>query len=157
MDTRSPSTLSSPTSAKSQHSDPPRSSYGTRTVSDARLLLRADGLFEAVLGLLLITSPLTGLSGALDLPDPTRTPVLVAFGVLLLPVLPILWAASRAPRRQLVLTLAAANGAGAIIFALWVLIWHGAFHPAGAAFVLSVAAILAPLAALQARVARTTT
>jgi hypothetical protein len=51
--------------------------------------------------------------------------------------------------------LAIANGVGALIFALWVLIWHGAFQGAGAAFVLAVAAVLAILATLQWRAART--
>jgi O-antigen/teichoic acid export membrane protein len=155
MDTRSPTTLSS-ASAESTQSNPPHHDNGSSTVPGARLLLRADGLFEGMLGLLLISSPLTGLAGALDLPDPARTPVLVALGVLLLPVLPILWTASRAPGRQLIFTLAVANGAGSLIFTLWVLIWHATFHPAGAAFVLVVAAILAILTALQARAARIT-
>ena len=126
---------------------------GTRLVAHARLLLRIDGGFEALLGALLIISPATGLYGALDLPTPASKPLLIAIGLLLIPLLPILWFVSRTPRRQQLLALAGANGAGSLVFALWVLLWNGAFNPAGATLVLAVAIILALLAALQARVA----
>jgi hypothetical protein len=116
-----------------------------------RLLLRVDGVFETVLGALLVLSPATGLLSALNLPNPATETVVVVFGLLLLPLLPILWLASRAPQRRLVLMLAVANGAGALILAVWVLVWNGAFDPTGAAFVLGVAGILAILAALEAR------
>jgi hypothetical protein len=119
----------------------------------ARLMLRLDGGFEAVLGLCLALSPVLGLSSALQLPAPATEPVVVLVGLLLLPLLPILWTFSRAPRRRLVLALAAANGAGAVLSALWVFLWHSAFHPAGVLFVLAIASILAILAALQARTA----
>lgn len=121
--------------------------------SHSRLLLRLDGAFEGVLGLCLVLSPVTGLYSSLQLPAPETQPVVVIVGLLLLPLLPILWKSARVPRRQFVLALAAANGAGAAAFVLWVLIWHNAFQPAGAVFVLTVATILAILAALQACVA----
>jgi hypothetical protein len=116
-----------------------------------RLLLRRDGVFEAVLGALLILSPATGLYATLDLPQPATRLVLVVCGLLLLPLLPILWRAARAPRRRFVLLVAAANGAGVLLLALWVVIWHQSFHPAGVAFIVCVAGGLALLAALQAR------
>jgi hypothetical protein len=122
----------------------------------APLLLRVDGVFEAVLGVLLASSTLTGLYEVLDLPDPATRLVVVGFGLLLLPLLPILWRDSRSTQRRSVLALAGANGVGAIILALWVLIWHGAFHPAGATFVLAVAGILGVLSVLQARAALVT-
>jgi hypothetical protein len=122
-------------------------------LTDSRFLLRIDGSFEALLGLLLILSPATGLYTALDLPVPATKLVVVIAGLLLIPLLPILWRASRASRREFVLALAAANGTGAVVFGLWVLIWNRTFHPAGAAFVLVVAGILAILGALQARTA----
>jgi hypothetical protein len=125
----------------------------TRGISHARLLLRIDGVFEALLGALLIISPATGLYGTLNLPTPASKPLLIGFGLLLLPLLPILWFVSRAPRRQQMLALAGANGAGSLVFALWVLLWNGAFNPAGATLVFVVAIILALLAALQARAA----
>jgi hypothetical protein len=123
--------------------------------SGARVLLRIDGVFEAVLGVFLIGSAVGGGWPALELPVPATRPVMVGVGLLLLPVLPVLWLASRAPRPRMVRLLAAANGVGALLFGLWVVVWHGAFNPAGTALILSVAGILATLAALQARGART--
>jgi hypothetical protein len=119
----------------------------------ARLLLRIDGAFEAALGLLLIASLATGLSSTLDLPAPAGRPVVAIVGILLVPLLPVLWRASRTPHRPFVLSLAAANGLGAAIFTGWVLIRHGAFHPAGATLAIALAAVLAVLAVLQARAA----
>lgn len=119
----------------------------------ARLLLRGDALFEGVLGAALATSPVTGLYDLLHLPAPASRPVVVVCGLLLVPLLPLLWRGARAPKRRLLLLLATANGASALVFALWVLIWHGDFHTIGAIFVLVVAGMLAILAALQARTA----
>jgi hypothetical protein len=125
-----------------------------RVGMSARLLLRVDGVFEAVLGLVLLASPITGLYAALALPSPAVKPVVVGLGILLVPLLPVLWLQSRDPRRQQVLGLATGNGLGALVFALWVLLWNRDFNTAGAAFVLTVAGILAVLAALQARQAQ---
>jgi hypothetical protein len=122
-------------------------------MGSAGLVLRIDALFEGVLGVLLATSPLTGLSSALHLPPPAVEPVVIALGILLLPLLPLLWRAGRAPRGQFVRALAAANGTTALVFVLWLLIWHGAFHAASAAFVLVVAGVLATLSVAQARLA----
>jgi hypothetical protein len=120
-------------------------------MSNASLLLRLDGVFEAVLGILLILSPFIGLYDVLDLPAPAVQPVIVIVGLLLLSALPILWRASSAPWREFVRALALANGMSALIFVLWVLLWNRSFHPVGAAFLLIVAGMLAILAALQAR------
>lgn len=119
----------------------------------ARLLLRIDGVFEGVLGVLLILSPATGLYAALALPAPALRPVVVVVGVLLLPLLPILWRLSRAPQWRPLLALAGANSAGALALLVWVVFWHTAFHPAGTAFVLVVAAILFALDILQSATA----
>jgi hypothetical protein len=149
--------------------EPPRQQHRSRSAPrpDARLLLRLDGIFEGALGLLLLLSPATGLYTALALPGPASRPVVVAIGVLLLPLLPILWRAARAPQRAFVLALAGANGAGALLFVLWVVLDRAGFPAAGAGFpaagagfpaagagfLLGVAAILAALAALEARAA----
>jgi hypothetical protein len=122
----------------------------------ARLVLRIDALFEGVLGAALATSPLTGLYGALRLPAPALEPVVIAVGILLLPLLPLLWRVGRAPRSSFVRALAAANGVTALVFALWVLIGHSAFHATGAVFVLVVAGVLATLSVAQARLAMVT-
>ena len=123
------------------------------SMGSARLVLRIDALFEGVLGAALATSPLTGLYSALHLPAPAVEPVVIAVGILLLPLLPLLWRAGRAARGQFLRALAAANGVTALVFALWVLIGHGAFHAAGAVFVLVVAGVLATLSVAQARLA----
>jgi hypothetical protein len=119
----------------------------------ARLVLRVDALFEGLLGLALLTSPLTGLYGALQLPAPAFEPVVIVVGILLLPLLPLLWWWAHSPRRPILRLLAAANGVTTLIFALWVLICHNAFTAAGALFVLIVAGLLAALATLGARLA----
>jgi len=153
MSTRPPSHSASPTSNRSQRLQTTGHPDRAGTLPSARLLLRVDGGFEAVLGVVLILSPATGLYRALNLPNPATKPVLIVCGLLLLPLFPILWRVARAPQRHFVLALAAANGVAALLFALWVLVENKVFYPAGAAFVLAVAGVLALLAALQARAA----
>jgi hypothetical protein len=131
-------------------------SASTASTGSARLILRIDALFEGVLGVVLATSALTGLSSALRLPAPAVEPVMIAVGIVLLPLLPLLWRAGRAPRGAFVRALAVANGVTALVCALWVLIGHGAFHAAGAVFVLVVAGALATLSVAQARLAMAT-
>ena len=153
MNTRLSSDPALSTGSGSKQSEASDGTISSGMLPRARLLLRLDGGFEAALGLCLVLSPAIGLYSALRLPNPATTPIVVVLGLLLLPLLPVLWSFSHAPRRRFVLALASANGVGAAVFALWVLIWRNSFHPAGAAFVLAIAAILAILAALQARVA----
>lgn len=123
------------------------------TTPNVSLLLRLDGVFEGLFGALLIVSPFVGLYDALALPGPASRPAVVVVGLALLTLLPVLWRASRTPQRGFVRALAIANGAGALLFSLWVLVWNATFHPAGAIFTLVVAGILAVLAILQARAA----
>jgi hypothetical protein len=153
MSAHLPGNSVTPASDESRQLETPSGQNRFVTPPGARLLLRIDAAFEAVLGLLLVLSPATGLYDALSLPNPATQPVVVICGLLLLPLLPILWLASRAPRRQLLVTLATIHGAGAVIFALWVLAANSGFRPAGAAFTLAVAAMLAILALLQGRAA----
>lgn len=129
----------------------PQASSGS---GNAGILLRLDAGFEALLGAFLVGAAATGLYRWLDLPDPASQLALVVFGLLFLSFCPILWLLSRAPRQRLVLELALANGAGALILAMWVVIWNGNFHSTGAAFVLVVAGILATLTLLEAAAAR---
>jgi len=123
----------------------------TASAGRARLVIRIDALFEGVLGAALATSLLTGLYSVLHLPAPAVEPIVIAVGILLLPLLPLLWRAGRAPRAPFLRTLAAANGVTALVVALWVLIWHSAFTAVGAVFVLAVAGVLATLSVAQAR------
>lgn len=129
---------------------------GVASVRRARTLLRLDGTFEIALGLLLATSPLTGFHAARNLPAPATTPLVVGFGVLLVPVGIALWGASRGrgPGRSAIQGLALVNGAGAAIFALWVLLARASFPRDAATMVLLTAVVLAILAVLQARLAR---
>ncbi|MGO8947162.1 MAG: hypothetical protein ACLQUY_05770 [Ktedonobacterales bacterium] len=126
-------------------------------INSATLLLCIDGGIEAVLGAVVIGIAATGPSSALDLPDPPASKTaLVVFGLLFLALCPILWRLSRTPRPRLMLDLAIANGASALVFALWVLIWNQSFHPASAILVLVTAGILATLSVLEARTALAT-
>jgi peptidoglycan/LPS O-acetylase OafA/YrhL len=147
-----------PLASSANMAESPRNSETSESAGErysARLLLQIDGSFEALLGVFLMCSAVTGLHHYLDLPDPPAGPVaLVVFGLLFLALGPVLWRLSRAPRPQILLQLAVANGAGALILVLWVLGWNRSFHPAGAVMALVVAAILASLAVLQARAAR---
>lgn len=147
MNARPPS--SSPTTTPSNANGPRRSPAGIAAPPSAQVLLRVDGVFEGVVGFVLILSPATGLASALALPARVATPIAIVVGLLLLALFPALWLLARSAQPRLVRALAMANGAGAVTLSLWVLIWHGAFRPAGAAFVLCVAVILATLAVLQ--------
>src|SRR5262249_13545104 len=110
MSTRPPSHSVMATPGGSQKPEMTPNLARARMRLSTRLLLRVDGGFEAVLGTLLVLSPATGLYTALELPTPATTAVVIALGLLLLPLFPILWLAARAPQRWFVQTLATANG-----------------------------------------------
>lgn len=133
------------------------SSNVSRMVGDAwvAVLLRLDGSFEAMLGIVLIATAATSLYRWLDLPaPPAGRPVLLVVGILLLALGAVLWRLSQARRPdRLLRELAIANLAGALLFGLWVSIWNHSFHPVSAIFVLLIAGILASVGGLQARVA----
>jgi hypothetical protein len=113
--------------------------------------LVADGVFEIALGLLLATIPLTGLEHQMRLPPPANTGVIVAAGLLLIPLGATLLAlASIAPRR-LVLALAAGNVVSAAVLAGWLVALWPHFAPAGA-WVVGVTTVgLIVFGALEAR------
>jgi hypothetical protein len=155
MSTYPPDQLA-PLNSRGNEAKPSRSSETSESAKRycARLLLRIDGSFEALIGTFLICSAVTGLHHYFGLPDPPAGPVaLVVFGLLFLAVSPVLWRLSRTPRRRILLQLAVANGTGALILVLWLLGWSRSFHPAGAFLTLVVAVILTGLAVLQARAA----
>jgi hypothetical protein len=119
-----------------------------------RSLLGIDAAFELALALLLLVIGLTGRSGELGLPTPAGDPLVVVFGLFLLPVGAGLWMAARAkeaPPRFFVLGLAAANGLGVVVFVAWLLLAAGSFGAAGALLTGGVAAVLALLAVLEWR------
>jgi hypothetical protein len=116
--------------------------------------LRADGVFEAALGLVLVTGPATGLLDSLDLP--AADGIVVAFGALLLPLAVVLWAwaARERPFAGPVGALAAVNGITGAMLAVWILVRADATAVPGAAFVLVVSAVLLGLCVVQLRLRR---
>jgi hypothetical protein len=133
--------------------DPSPSNQPGQT-SNSAALLRLDGGFEAVVGLLLLATQVTGLGWLLALPRPLTGPVALIAGLLLILLLPLLWRLSRRPSRRLLLALATANALGAVVLVLWVWRSNSTFHLAGALFILLVAGVLALLAVLQAGAAQ---
>jgi hypothetical protein len=115
---------------------------------DAKAVVRADALFEAGLGLVLLVGGATGLLGAGDFPAPVGRAVIVAVGLVLLAVAGVL---SRGAVSLLVL--AAGNAATALAAVVWLVASNG-FSRAGAALLAATAGVLVSLAAGQVGVAR---
>jgi hypothetical protein len=114
----------------------------------ARHLLAADAVFELVLAALLITAPVA-LDRVVSLPLPMW--VIVACGVVLLPVAWILMRLARLPRppRRTLRLIAAANLVTAVVLVLWLLL-EDDFDASAAAFVLGVTVVLVVLAVGEA-------
>src|SRR5437762_195652 len=121
---------------------------------NAKLIVRADALFEAALGLLLVVGGASAWLSADDFPAPVGRPLIVAFGCALLLVAAVLWGLARAavPNR-LLRTLAAANLAAALLAIAWLLTADG-FSTAGSIVTLATVVGLAILAAAQLLAAR---
>jgi hypothetical protein len=111
---------------------------------DAKLaVVRADALFEAVLGTALLAGAATGLLGADDFPSPVGSAVVASVGSLLVGLAAFLWRGAVSPA-----ALAAANGFSAVVALVWLAVGDG-FSTAGA-FVVGVAGVgLAGLSAAQ--------
>ena len=124
-------------------------------MTEVRRTLRADSAFEAVLGLLLVTGPATGLLESLDLP--AADGLVVAFGAALLPLAVVLWvwAAGDRPLAGPIWVLAAVNGVTGAALGLWMLVAGDDAANGGLVFVIAVAAILLVLAVVQLRLRRT--
>lgn len=122
----------------------------------ARRLLRADAIFELVLGGVLLIGVLTGAMDEDDLPDPVADPVLVLVAVLVALFGLALWLvarAARSPARGLAL-LAALNAMTAVAAGGWLLSDNGAASDLALAVIAVAAAILLALALMQARASR---
>jgi hypothetical protein len=117
-----------------------------------RLVLRIDALFELALGLVLAASPVTGLHDALQLPNAVSAPVVIGFGLLLLPIAAMVWSAARAeaPSEGFLALLAALNVGGALLALVWVVLGRDSFGAAGIVAVLAVALALAVLGVVEA-------
>jgi len=107
--------------------------------------VRADGLFELVLGLAFVVGALAGLV----LPPPASRPLAVGFGLLLLVVGVALWLLAARLGRWQVLGLAWINGLGAVVFTAWLLLFWTRFSPPGVALIVSTAVGLATLATVE--------
>jgi hypothetical protein len=111
------------------------------------LLVKADATFEALLGVVLIVGVSTGALDAADFPHPVGSPLIVATGVVLLPLALVIWRLPRAP--ETLRALALGNLATALLGAVWLALASG-FSAQGAAVTGAVVAILACLALAQA-------
>ena len=118
-----------------------------------RAIVRADSVFEIVLGIVLIARAAMGL-GPDDFPAPVGNVLVLVFGCALLPVGALLWRLSLRPvPPRLLRALAIANLATAAAALTWYLAASG-FSTAGTALTITTAAALTLLAAAQLRAAK---
>jgi hypothetical protein len=112
-------------------------------------IVRADGVFEAALGLLLVVGAATGRLDGGDFPAPVGTVVIVVVGVALIALGAVLWQLTGgAVPPQLLRNLAVGNSVTAVAAIVWRLAAEG-FSDAGSAIVLATAGALLALAAVQ--------
>ena len=114
-------------------------------------IVRADGLFETALGLVLVAGAAAGWLDAADFPAPVGTTVIVVFGCALVAVGAVLWRlAARPVPAALLRNLATANLATAAAALTWLLAADG-FSTTGSAITAAAVAALTALAAGQLR------
>ena len=111
------------------------------------LIVRADAAFEALLGVVLIVGVSTGALDSADFPHPVGRPLIVATGVVLLPLALVIWRLPPAP--ETLRALALVNMLTALLGALWLVLASG-FSAQGAAVTGAAVVILACLALAQA-------
>jgi uncharacterized membrane protein len=117
-------------------------------------IVRADGLFETTLGILLVVGAAAGWLNGDDFPAPVGTALIVVVGVALLAIGAGLWRLGNGDvPRQLLRTLAIANSVTAVAAIVWRVAADG-FSSAGSAVLLLTAGALLALASLQAGTAR---
>ncbi len=114
-------------------------------------VVKLDGLFEAVLGLVLVAGAAGGGLGSADFPRPVGTPLIVGAGCALLLVGAVLWRVRPTP--GLLRGLAAGNLATALAALVWLAVANG-FSTRGAALMLVTIAALSGLAVAQLLAAR---
>jgi hypothetical protein len=114
-----------------------------------RSVVRADALFEAALGLVLLMGAATGALDASDFPGPVGSAVIAAVGALLLVLACVIWSG-----RVAAAALAAGNAATAIAALIWLIV-AGEFSTGGVMIVAITVVALAVLAAAQAVTLRT--
>ena len=111
------------------------------------LLVKGDAVFEAALGIVLVAGGATVALAAADFPHPVGRPLVVATGVVLLPLALVIWRLP--PTRETLRALALGNMLTALLGAVWLALASG-FSARGAAVTGAAVAILAGLALAQA-------
>jgi hypothetical protein len=114
-------------------------------------VVKLDGLFEAVLGLVLVAGAAAGGLDSTDFPRPVGTPLIVVAGCALLLVGAVLWRVSPTP--GFLRGLAAGNLATALAAVVWLTVANG-FSTPGSALMLVTMAALSGLAVAQLLAAR---
>lgn len=122
----------------------------------ATRVLRADAVFDAALGVLLVSATWDGLYAALDLPHAAPELLVQIAGVLLLAFAYLLWIApeGRDLRRRIALAAAVANLASALVIVVWLINGELGVGALGTALLALVAAVLAGFAAAEAMIVR---
>jgi hypothetical protein len=113
---------------------------------EARAVIRADGLFEGMLGLALVVGAATGGLGSADFPSPVGTAVIAVVGGLLLALAFVLWRGGVS-----ISALALGNTVAVAAAVAWLLAASG-FSTTGAALVASAVGGLLVLALVQAAI-----
>lgn len=122
----------------------PRASEGV-----VRAVLRIDAAFELLLGIALVTAPVTGLKGWLALPAPIDANwSYLAVGAALVLAAALIFEWSRHPRPPHLLALALLNDAGGVLFLAWLFVQSG-FTTAGMTVVVLVITALFALSTAQ--------
>lgn len=112
------------------------------------MLVRADALFEGLLGIALLLCGATGALDGSDFPSPVGTVVLLLAGWALLTLCGLIWSG-----RVGVRALAIGNAVSAVAGLVWLVVADG-WSAAGATFAAVTVAALAILAAAQAATLR---
>ena len=118
-------------------------------------VLRADAVFDAAMGLLLLSASWEGLYDALGLPVARPAFYAQLAGGVLLAYAYLLWQGG--DRRRLAAVTAATNALGVVVIAVWLLSGELEAETLGEALLWLAALALAVFAVLEARLARSET
>ena len=121
----------------------------------AARVFRADAVFDAVVGVLLLSATWDGLYAALDLPHATPELLVQLAGVLLVGFAYLLWFApeGRELGRRVAVAAALANGASVVVLVVWLVNGELGIGTLGKTLLALVAAALALFAVLEALIA----
>lgn len=121
----------------------------------AALWLRADAVFDAGMGALLVMASWDALYDALGLPPPKPPMYAQVAGGLLCGYAYLLWTGASAPGvRRLAGTTAVVNGAGAVVVGVWLVSGELGAETLGEAILWAAVGVLAAFALAEAAIAR---